>query len=129
MNKTNHKIIHGDAIRGRPVSYIYKKWINMRHRCNNKNAHNYNRYGGKGIYVCDEWQNSYLLFKKWFLANGGHRGLIVDKDKICIEKNISPHYYSPETCTLLTLQENNKYRKNVGRPKTAIKRKQNGLFK
>lgn len=34
---------------------IYNIWNAMCQRCNNKNARNYERYGGRGINVCKEW--------------------------------------------------------------------------
>lgn len=35
----------------------YKIWLNMRNRCNNPNSEDYKYYGGKGIVVCDEWND------------------------------------------------------------------------
>jgi len=37
-------------------------WTGMLARCYNKNHHNYPRYGGRGISVCDEWKDSFLAF-------------------------------------------------------------------
>jgi len=34
---------------------LYRSWYNMKTRCLNKNASDYNRYGARGIRVCDEW--------------------------------------------------------------------------
>lgn len=34
----------------------YKRWQEMRNRCNNPNADAYHKYGGRGIKVCDRWQ-------------------------------------------------------------------------
>lgn len=36
---------------------FYRIWSNMKDRCSNKNANNYNRYGGCGITVCSKWLN------------------------------------------------------------------------
>lgn len=41
---------------------IYKVWRGMINRCHNPNQPHYERYGGRGIYVCDEWRNSFAQF-------------------------------------------------------------------
>lgn len=43
---------------------LYFTWKNMKSRCNDKNNKAYNRYGGRGIKLCDEWQNSYISFRE-----------------------------------------------------------------
>lgn len=48
---------------GRSPTYIV--WVNMRQRCGNPNSPRYANYGGRGIKVCEEWQNSYNAFKKY----------------------------------------------------------------
>lgn len=35
---------------------IYKSWSNMISRCYNHNVTHYDRYGGRGIIVCDKWK-------------------------------------------------------------------------
>ena len=40
----------------------YRSWVSMRRRCNEPSAVNYSRYGGRGIRVCDRWQNDFAAF-------------------------------------------------------------------
>jgi len=40
----------------------YRCWINMRQRCNNKNHACYKTYGGRGIFVCHSWNESFDSF-------------------------------------------------------------------
>ncbi len=40
----------------------YCTWQGMKARCYNTNALNYHRYGGRGIKVCENWRNSFVLF-------------------------------------------------------------------
>jgi len=35
--------------------FAHKSWDSMRQRCNNPNAPDYPRYGGRGIKICKEW--------------------------------------------------------------------------
>jgi hypothetical protein len=41
---------------------VYHIWLSMRDRCRNPNATGYDRYGGRGIRVCDRW-DSFMAFK------------------------------------------------------------------
>lgn len=54
-------LMHGHASQRRK-SGEYTSWVCMKMRCNNKNTKGYDRYGGRGITVCDRWQNSFLDF-------------------------------------------------------------------
>ncbi len=49
---------HGAARRGKH-ELEWDRWMAMITRCYNKNASNYERYGGRGIKVCDEWRNCF----------------------------------------------------------------------
>lgn len=42
----------------------YSTWNSMKTRCHNKNDKNYWRYGGSGIFVCEEWRNDFERFFK-----------------------------------------------------------------
>lgn len=52
-----------------PFRRLYVKWEDMHRRCENTEVSNYHNYGGRGIKVCDEWQD-YEPFKKWALEQG-----------------------------------------------------------
>lgn len=47
----------------------YKIWANMKDRCNNPNCGSYVDYGGRGIKVCQRWDDSF----ENFLADVGFR--------------------------------------------------------
>ena len=40
----------------------YKSWEAMKNRCRNSNTPQWKDYGGRGITVCTEWQNSFETF-------------------------------------------------------------------
>ncbi len=52
---------HGHAKR-KKKSRIYNTWIDMIKRCTNRNNIRYERYGGRGITVCERWINSFENF-------------------------------------------------------------------
>lgn len=83
-------------------SKLYQAWVNMRQRTGNPNHKEYKNYGGRGIYVCDEW-NDYENFKTWALENGYKDNLSIDR--IDVNGN-----YCPENCRWADFetQQNNK---------------------
>lgn len=42
---------------GKSGTGAYKSWEAMMSRCYNQNNTHFNYYGGRGIYVCDDWHN------------------------------------------------------------------------
>lgn len=42
--------------------FMYDAWRHMLDRCNPKHAERYPRYAGRGIRVCQEWQDSFQAF-------------------------------------------------------------------
>lgn len=49
---------------GMTESKEYMAWTNMKSRCSNPKATQYKDYGGRGITVCVEWQQSFEAFLK-----------------------------------------------------------------
>jgi len=89
---------HGDAI-NKKRHRIYRIWIHMKQRCENKNSYDYKYYGRKGISVCEEWRNNYPAFKLWALLNGYDDNLTIDR----IDHNGN---YEPSNCQWLTQSKN-----------------------
>lgn len=57
---------------------LYSVWNDMKYRCENPHAYNYNNYGGRGIKLCDEW-HEFEPFYEWSMNNGYEKGLSIDR--------------------------------------------------
>lgn len=88
----------------------YMVWCNMRYRCNNPNSDMYKSYGGRGIKVCDRWNNK-NGFKKFFIDMGKRplddSGKPYQLDRIDVNGN-----YCPENCRWVTADTNARNKRN-----------------
>lgn len=87
---------HGHGKYGRQRTPSYMVWQSMRERCNNTESISYDRYGGRGISVCDRW-NDFSAF----LADMGERpSLSHTIDRVNNDGN-----YEPGNCRWATAAE------------------------
>ena len=79
----------------------------MRQRCNNPKRKDYPQYGGRGISICQEW-NDYKSFRSWALSHGYADNLSIDR--IDVNGN-----YEPSNCRWAdaTIQANNVRRNRI----------------
>lgn len=75
----------------------YTIWENMLGRCYNKNSQRFDRYGGRGIVVCERWRHSFSNF----LEDMGDR----PTDKHSIERVNNNGNYEPSNCKWATKEE------------------------
>ena len=95
---------HGDSKTGSKYNRLYHIWKGMRARCASNRAENNPRYAGRGIAVCDEWQD-YLSFKEWALTNGYDDSLSIDR--IDVDGD-----YEPSNCRWATMTQQQRNRSN-----------------
>ena len=86
-----------NRIHGQSHTRLHRIWRAMRTRCNNPNCTGYCRYGGRGITVCEDWDN-FVTFQEW--ANKvGYR------DDLTIDRIDNDQGYYPENCRWIPLAE------------------------
>lgn len=74
---------------------LYETWRNMRARCGDPNNQ---RYGGRGIKVCDEWRDDFSAFQAWAMENGYSDLLTIERVNIDLG-------YQPDNCTFVSAAE------------------------
>lgn len=87
---------------------LYRIYYSMKNRCKtNKN------YGGRGIKVCDEWENNFMSFYNWAMANGwkdkktpkNYSSLTLDR----IDVNGD---YEPSNCRFVSMKTQQRNKRN-----------------
>ena len=68
-------------IHGQNNTPLYCSWECMKARCNNPHNIGYHNYGGRGIRVCDDW-NNFVNFQEWALENGYEEGLTIEREDV-----------------------------------------------
>ncbi|MCB1454401.1 MAG: hypothetical protein KDJ43_12215 [Rhizobiaceae bacterium] len=77
---------------------LYRVWTAMKVRCTSEKHPRYHRYGGRGISVCESWQE-FEPFAEWALANGY-------RDDLQIDRINNDGSYEPDNCRFVTAAEN-----------------------
>ena len=84
----------------------YTTWKAMKARCSNPNADDYANYGGRGISVCQKWENNFPAF----LEDMGRRPDGMSIDRIDTNGN-----YEPGNCRWLPVEKQSENRRVVRR--------------
>ena len=79
-------------------SRLYATWQGMKSRCYYPADERYERYGGRGIVVCDKWLHDFACFYRWAIKSGYRDDLTIDR----INNNGN---YEPSNCHFATSKE------------------------
>lgn len=82
---------------GKSKSKLYNVWLSMRQRCHNPNCKDFSHWGGRGVNVCQEWDD-YATFEAWATQNGYVEGLTIERVNVNGD-------YAPDNCTWIPRSE------------------------
>lgn len=91
LRKEGNRLKHGQNKNKKPTK-TYKSWDSMKQRCNNPNNKDYENYGGRGITVCEEWQEFCNFFKDMGECPEG----------CSLDRTDNDHGYNKENCRWAT---------------------------
>jgi len=83
---TKQNITHGET-----YTRLFRTWSGMKTRCYNPMSDHWSDYGARGIKICDEWLNNFIVFRDWAMKNGYNDNLTIDRKDVDGD-------YTPENC-------------------------------
>lgn len=103
----------GDNFRthGLSKTRLYHVWEKMRARCYCETDDKYTIYGGRGIKMCDEWDNDFRAFHDWAYANGYDE--TAPKGECTIDRIDVNGDYEPSNCRFINNLEQSYNKRNT----------------
>ena len=88
---------------------LYRIWRCMRERCNNPASQEAERYGGRGIKVCKEWDD-FEKFYEWAYANGYEEK--AKRGDCTLDRIDNDGDYEPSNCRWADMKVQGRNRRN-----------------
>ena len=116
--ESNPSYRHGHKPKNGKPSPTYVSWRDMKARCQNSNHKYYSYYGGRGIKVCERWQD----FTN-FLADMGEKPEGLTLDRVNNDGN-----YEPGNCRWTTRKQQTHNRRDLKTQKLFIAIDEQGIM-
>jgi hypothetical protein len=83
---------------GKRKTRLYRIWSNIKTRCLNSNDPHFERWGKRGITICDEWKDDFQSFYDWSMSHGY-------SDDLTIDRINNDGNYEPSNCRWVSVAE------------------------
>lgn len=94
------------------LTKFYKKWRNLKARCQDKKWKDYKNYGGRGIKTCDRWLIFVNFYEDMYDSYLKHVEEFGEKNTT-LDRRDNDKGYTKENCRWATYKEQNNNRRNV----------------
>lgn len=112
MERENKKNLGRFTVKhGMTETRLYSVWRGVKDRCTNPNTEHYDRYGGRGIRICDEWLHSFEAFRDWSIK-AGYDETLTGKEQSLDRVNVDGNY-CPENCRWISMKQQARNRKDT----------------
>ncbi len=103
IEKSTKRLVNATKTHGMSDTKLFAMWRDMRNRCYNEKVDRYENYGGRGIKVCDEWNEDFEPFMEWAISNRYKEDLSIDR--INVNGN-----YEPLNCRFIPIEKQSRNR-------------------